>query len=193
MSIMIGEIRDAVTGGNGRARTRQQHGHLVLATLHAPIAAGAVQSMLSYGVPHHFLGSALRGVIAQVPAESALCPKCKTSVDLSLYPQIFEEVTPWLKPGEGQRLFAALGCEGSACRNRLCGTRGRVRSFDDRQNNAAIDLRKAADAGHQEQGGSPRAFWNSARPPFSRWPAAKPAPTRSYASSPRNTWVSRIE
>jgi type II secretory ATPase GspE/PulE/Tfp pilus assembly ATPase PilB-like protein len=109
--IMIGEIRDAVTAET--AVRAANSGHLVLATLHAPIAAGAVQSMLSYGVPHHFLGSALRGVIGQRLVRT-LCPKCKTSVDLSLYPQIFEEVTPWLKPGEGQRLFAALGCE--ACR-----------------------------------------------------------------------------
>ncbi len=105
--IMIGEIRDAVTAET--AVRAANSGHLVLATLHAPIAAGAVQSMLSYGVPHHFLGSALRGVIAQRLVRT-LCPKCKTSVDLSFYPQIFEEVTRWLKPGEGQRLFAALGC-----------------------------------------------------------------------------------
>jgi general secretion pathway protein E len=106
--IMVGEIRDPMTAET--AVRAANSGHLVLATLHAPIAAGAVQSMLSFGIPHHFLGSALRGIIAQRLVRT-LCPECKTSVDLSLYPQIFEEVKDWLKPGEGQRLYAALGCD----------------------------------------------------------------------------------
>jgi type II secretory ATPase GspE/PulE/Tfp pilus assembly ATPase PilB-like protein len=107
--IMVGEIRDPLTAET--AVRAANSGHLVLATLHAPIAAGAVQSMLSFGIPHHFLGSALRGVVAQRLVRT-LCPECKTSVDLSLYPQIFAEVKPWLKPDEGQRLYAALGCGG---------------------------------------------------------------------------------
>jgi len=106
--IMVGEIRDPMTAET--AVRAANSGHLVLATLHAPIAAGAIQSMLSFGIPHHFLGSALRGIVAQRLVRT-LCPECKTSVDLSLYPQIFEEVKPWLKPGEGQRLFAARGCD----------------------------------------------------------------------------------
>jgi general secretion pathway protein E len=105
--IMVGEIRDPLTAET--AVRAANSGHLVLATLHAPIAAGAIQSMLSLGIAHHFLGSALRGVIAQRLVR-ILCPRCKTSVDLSLYPQIFEEVKRWLKPGEGQRLYAAMGC-----------------------------------------------------------------------------------
>jgi type II secretory ATPase GspE/PulE/Tfp pilus assembly ATPase PilB-like protein len=107
--IMVGEIRDPLTAET--AVRAANSGHLVLATLHAPVAAGAVQSMLSFGIPHHFLGSALRGIVAQRLVRT-LCPECKTSVDLSLYPQIFEEVKHWLKPDEGQRLFAAMGCDG---------------------------------------------------------------------------------
>jgi type II secretory ATPase GspE/PulE/Tfp pilus assembly ATPase PilB-like protein len=109
--IMVGEIRDPVTAET--AVQAANSGHLVLATLHAPLAAGAIQSMLTFGIPHQFLGSALRGVIAQRLVRT-LCPECKTSVDLSQYPQIFEDVKRWLKPGEGQRLYAALGCP--ACR-----------------------------------------------------------------------------
>lgn len=105
--IMVGEIRDPLTAET--AVRAANSGHLVLATLHAPIAAGAIQSMLSLGIAPHFLGSALRGVVAQRLVR-ILCPRCKTSVDLSLYPQIFEEVKRWLKPGEGQRLYAAMGC-----------------------------------------------------------------------------------
>jgi type II secretory ATPase GspE/PulE/Tfp pilus assembly ATPase PilB-like protein len=106
--IMVGEIRDALTAET--AVRAANSGHLVLATLHAPIAAGAIQSMLTFGIPHHFLGSALRGIIAQRLVRT-LCAECKTSVDLSLYPQMFEEVKPWLKHDEGHRLFAAFGCD----------------------------------------------------------------------------------
>jgi type II secretory ATPase GspE/PulE/Tfp pilus assembly ATPase PilB-like protein len=106
--IMIGEVRDAITAAT--AVRAANSGHLVLATLHAPIAAGAIQSMLALGIPHHFLGSALRGVIAQRLVRT-LCPKCKTSVDLSHHPQIFEDVQRWLKPGEGKHLFLAVGCD----------------------------------------------------------------------------------
>ncbi len=105
--IMVGEIRDPLTAET--AVRAANSGQLVLATLHAPIAAGAIESMLSLGIAHHFLASALRGVIAQRLVR-ILCPRCKTSVDLSLYPQIFEDVHRWLKPGEGQRLYAAFGC-----------------------------------------------------------------------------------
>ena len=105
--IMVGEIRDPLTAET--AVRAANSGQLVLATLHAPIAAGAIESMLSLGIAHHFLASALRGVIAQRLVR-ILCPRCKTSVDLSLYPQIFEDVERWLKPGEGQRLHAAFGC-----------------------------------------------------------------------------------
>jgi type II secretory ATPase GspE/PulE/Tfp pilus assembly ATPase PilB-like protein len=106
--IMIGEIRDPVTAET--AVRAANSGHLVLATLHAPIAAGAIQSMLSLGVHPHFLSSSLRGVIAQRLVRT-LCPECKESWDLSMAPMTFDEVRPWLEPGEGEQLFAAKGCE----------------------------------------------------------------------------------
>jgi general secretion pathway protein E len=105
--IMIGEIRDPVTAAT--AVRAANSGVLVLATLHAPIAAGAVQSMLSLGVGPHFLGAALRGMLAQRLVRT-LCPRCKTTFDLSNWPNIFDEVQPWLGPGEGHQLFAAAGC-----------------------------------------------------------------------------------
>ena len=46
--ILIGEIRDAVTAET--AVHAANSGHLVLATLYAPLAAGAVQSMRGWGV-----------------------------------------------------------------------------------------------------------------------------------------------
>ena len=61
--IMIGEIRDEETAHT--AVRAANSGHLVLATLHAPVASAAVQAMRSLGVPDHFLASALRGVVTQ--------------------------------------------------------------------------------------------------------------------------------
>jgi type II secretory ATPase GspE/PulE/Tfp pilus assembly ATPase PilB-like protein len=105
--IMVGEIRDTVTAET--AVRAANSGHLVLATLHAPTAAGAVQSLLNLGVHPHFLASSLRGVVAQRLVRT-LCADCKISFDMSLAPHTFEEVRPWLRPGEGDVLYAARGC-----------------------------------------------------------------------------------
>jgi general secretion pathway protein E len=105
--IMIGEIRDPVTAET--AVHAASSGQLVLATLHAPIAAGAVQTMLSLGVHPHFLSSSLLGVVAQRLVR-ALCPHCKERIDITDIPQMFDEVRPWLTDGEGHALYAAKGC-----------------------------------------------------------------------------------
>jgi type II secretory ATPase GspE/PulE/Tfp pilus assembly ATPase PilB-like protein len=105
--IMVGEIRDPVTAET--AVRAANSGHLVLATLHAPIAAGAIQSMLSLGVHPHFLASSLRGVVAQRLLRT-LCSECKIAFDLSLAPHTFDEVKRWLDPGQGAELFIARGC-----------------------------------------------------------------------------------
>jgi len=83
---------------------------LVFATLHAPSAAAAVQSMRSLGAHSHFLAQSLRGVVAQRLVRT-LCPNCKTSFDLSDAPYTFDEVRQWLAPDEGKALFAARGCD----------------------------------------------------------------------------------
>jgi general secretion pathway protein E len=105
--IMVGEIRDAITAET--AVRAANSGHLVLATLHAPIAAGAIQSMLSLGVHPHFLAGSLRGVVAQRLLRT-LCASCRVGFDLSMAPLTFEEVQPWLEPGQGTTLYAAKGC-----------------------------------------------------------------------------------
>jgi type II secretory ATPase GspE/PulE/Tfp pilus assembly ATPase PilB-like protein len=105
--IMVGEIRDPITAET--AVRAANSGHLVLATLHAPVAAGAIQSMLSLGVHPHFLSSSLRGVIAQRLIRT-LCPACKMTLDLSEAPHTFDEVRQWLEPGQGRQLYAPNGC-----------------------------------------------------------------------------------
>jgi type II secretory ATPase GspE/PulE/Tfp pilus assembly ATPase PilB-like protein len=105
--IMIGEIRDPITAET--AVRAANSGHLVLASLHAPSAAGVVQSMLSLDVHPHFLSSSLQGIIAQRLVRT-LCPKCKAAYPIDETPHVFEEVRSWLSAGEGQNLFGARGC-----------------------------------------------------------------------------------
>ncbi len=68
--IMIGEIRDAETAQI--AVRAANSGHLVFSTLHAPVAAAAIQSMRSLGVSDHFLATALRGVDQPTPRAQLL-------------------------------------------------------------------------------------------------------------------------
>jgi type II secretory ATPase GspE/PulE/Tfp pilus assembly ATPase PilB-like protein len=105
--IMIGEVRDPLTAET--AVRAANSGHLVLATLHAPVAAGAIQSMLSLGVHPHFLASSLLGALAQRLVRT-LCPDCRMPIDISDAPHTFDEVRRWLEPGEGRQLFAHQGC-----------------------------------------------------------------------------------
>ena len=105
--ILIGEIRDAITAEI--AIRAAGSGHLVLASVHAPSAGGAVQSLLGLGANAHFLSSALHGVVAQRLVRT-LCTKCKVAFALDDSPRTFDEVRAWLEPGEGSALHGARGC-----------------------------------------------------------------------------------
>lgn len=105
--ILIGEIRDGVTAQT--AIRAANSGHLVLSTLHAPLAAGAVQSMLSLGVNPHFLSTSLRGIITQRLVRT-LCSECRVPIDVTDSPMTFDEVKPWLEKGEGETIYAPGGC-----------------------------------------------------------------------------------
>jgi type II secretory ATPase GspE/PulE/Tfp pilus assembly ATPase PilB-like protein len=100
--IMIGEIRDVETAAI--AVRAAASGHLVLATLHASIAAAAVQSMLTLGIHPHHLASCLLGCIAQRLVRT-LDPKTKVPYDISMAAGVFDEVRRWLAPGEGEQIF----------------------------------------------------------------------------------------
>ncbi|OHB81649.1 MAG: ATPase [Planctomycetes bacterium RBG_16_64_12] len=106
--IMIGEIRDPVTAET--AVLAANSGHLVFATLHASIAAGAINSMLALGVNSHFLASGLLGAMSQ-RLVGRLCEHCKTAHDLSGAQRTFEDVRKWLEPGQGEQIYSAPGCE----------------------------------------------------------------------------------
>jgi type II secretory ATPase GspE/PulE/Tfp pilus assembly ATPase PilB-like protein len=77
--ILIGEIRDkdsAIVAARAALS-----GRLVLATIHAQDAAGAVDALHYLGVPYHIIGSSLRLVIAQSLIRN-LCPACAQPRDL---------------------------------------------------------------------------------------------------------------
>ena len=91
--ILVGEIRDqdsAIVASRAALS-----GRLVLATIHAQDAAGAVDALHYLGVPHHIIGSSLRLVIAQSLARR-ICGCCARPRDLS---------------AEDRELFARFGTE----------------------------------------------------------------------------------
>ncbi|HKD35200.1 MAG TPA: ATPase, T2SS/T4P/T4SS family, partial [Pirellulales bacterium] len=144
--IMVGEIRDPITAQT--AVRAANSGHLVFATLHAPTAAAAIQSMLNLDVHPHFFSSCLRGVVAQRLVRT-LCPNCKIAYDLSESPMTFEEVERWLEPGQGNQIFSAPGCP--ACAN--SGYTGRMGVFEVLNASAAVRrlMSRAADTAEIER------------------------------------------
>jgi type II secretory ATPase GspE/PulE/Tfp pilus assembly ATPase PilB-like protein len=69
----VGEIRDkdsAIVASRAALS-----GRLVLATIHAQDAAGAVDALHYLGVPHHIIGDSLRLIIAQNLVRQ-ICPRC---------------------------------------------------------------------------------------------------------------------
>ena len=121
--IMIGEIRDDETAET--AVRAANSGHLVLATLHAPVAAGAVQSMRALNAHPFFLASCLLGVVAQRLVRR-LCQNCRVAYDISESPDTFAEIQPLLEPGLGTFIYGPSGCD--QCRNQ--GYKGQVGVFE---------------------------------------------------------------
>lgn len=77
--ILVGEIRDADSAMV--AARAALSGRLVLATIHAQDAAGAIDALHYLGVPHHVIGSSLRLIVAQNLIRR-LCPECAGPVAL---------------------------------------------------------------------------------------------------------------
>jgi type II secretory ATPase GspE/PulE/Tfp pilus assembly ATPase PilB-like protein len=149
--IMIGEIRDVETANT--AVRAAGSGHLVLSTLHAPVAAAAVHSLIRLGVHPHLLSSSLLAVISQRLVRT-LCPRCKKSFPTPSS-HIFDDVRQFLKPGEGEQLWSPQGC--AECY--MTGYAGRtavfemlrvtpaVRDLIDHQATAAVVRQKAVEEG----------------------------------------------
>jgi type II secretory ATPase GspE/PulE/Tfp pilus assembly ATPase PilB-like protein len=104
--IMIGEIRDQETALT--AVRAANSGHLVLATLHAPVAAHGVQNMVALGAHPYFLANCLLGVVAQRLVR-VLNPKTRVTYDIADSPGTFADVEPLLSAGEGKCLYGPGG------------------------------------------------------------------------------------
>ena len=105
--IMIGEIRDPITAET--AVRAANSGHLVLASLHAPSAVGADAEHDQPGRPSS-LPFQLAAGSDRPAAGSDPLPQVQGPLRRSETPQTFDEVRPWLEPGEGRTLFGAQGC-----------------------------------------------------------------------------------
>jgi len=120
--IMIGEVRSPETAAT--AVRAAASGHLVLATLHAPVATAAVSQLLRLDAHAHLLASSLLGVVSQRLLRT-LCPRCKRGYELPAV-QAFDEVRDQLRPEEGQHLYGSRGCP--ECR--MTGYAGRTGVFE---------------------------------------------------------------
>lgn len=100
--IMVGEIRDAETADI--AVRAAMTGQLVLSTLHANSASGAVNSLLHLGVQRLLLGAALRGIVYQALVRR-VCPACSETYPAPLaYKQalgVYEGLELRLARGKG--------------------------------------------------------------------------------------------
>ena len=99
--ILIGEIRDGDTAT--MALRAAQTGHLVLSTVHANDASGAIPRLKDLGMKDYMISSSLICVIAQRLVR-ALCPHCKQAYESG----DDEHRIFGIKPGT--TLYTALGC-----------------------------------------------------------------------------------
>jgi general secretion pathway protein E len=111
--LLVGEIRDAETASI--ATQAAMTGHLVLTSLHAHTAAGAIARLREMDVPSGMLASSLNLIVAQRLARR-LCESCRES-----YP-----APPGADVEAGSTLWRAVGCK--ACGG--SGYRGRVAFFE---------------------------------------------------------------
>ena len=121
--IMIGEVRDEETAAT--AIRAANSGHLVLATLHSPVASGAIHSLRALGTNPHFVARCVLGIVAQRLVR-VLCQKCRVAHDVRESPDTFADLKGLLEPGLGDFIYGPGGCE--ACRR--TGYEGRTGIFE---------------------------------------------------------------
>ena len=113
--IMIGEVRDAETAKT--AIEAALSGHLVLSTVHANSAAGAINRFAELGVERTFLSSSMECSIGQRLVRR-VCPYCKTEYvpEQDLLKQV-NSILDSLKPisglskPESLKFYHGTGCE----------------------------------------------------------------------------------
>ena len=116
--IMVGEMRDLES--LQIAVQAALTGHLVLTSLHANTAVGAIRRLLDMGLEPFLANSSIAGVVAQRLARK-LCAECREEAPVSTY-KLPPEAIALLKESPGATFYRAKGCE--ACRG--MGYRGRL-------------------------------------------------------------------
>lgn len=117
--IMVGEIRDYDT--SEIAIRAALTGHLVLSTLHANTAVGAISRLLDMNVPGYLLTSSIIGVISQRLVRK-LCPHCMEAKSA----EIGEKQALGLPIHEEVTVYKPVGCP--RCSNQ--GYKGRIGVYE---------------------------------------------------------------
>ena len=100
--ILVGEIRDAETAAT--AVTASTTGHLVLSTLHANSALGAIPRLRDLGIRPFLIADSLIGVVSQRLVRK-ICNHCKTAYRPSAWEKRY------LKNDSVEKLYRGKGCE----------------------------------------------------------------------------------
>ena len=109
--VMVGEARDEQTAQT--AAWAANCGVLVLSTIHAPSAAGAVQSLRGFGISGPTIAGSLRGAMSQRLVRT-LCPSCQElsegghTADVQ---RMMEEIKAFLPTANAAARYIARGCE----------------------------------------------------------------------------------
>jgi len=118
--ILVGEVRDAETANT--AIQAALTGHLVLTSIHANDAAGAIVRLLDFGVEPFLVTSAVIAAVSQRLMRK-ICPECQQMQKAS----VVDAMAYQAETGEERTEFAhGMGC--GACSN--TGFRGRVGAFE---------------------------------------------------------------
>ena len=109
--VMVGEIRDEQIART--AAWAATSGVLVLSTIHAPSAAGAVQALRGFGIPSHFVATSLRAAVSQRLVRT-LCPACQELDEDGHGEQarrMLDEIRSFLPHANNAARYRARGCE----------------------------------------------------------------------------------
>lgn len=104
--VLVGEIRDQETAQT--AVRAAMTGHLVLTTLHANDAPGAIPRLLDMDVDPTLLSSSLIGTMAQRLVRT-LCDDCKQEQELTVAQ--LSALGLWAPALQGAKVYRALGCD----------------------------------------------------------------------------------
>jgi general secretion pathway protein E len=108
---MVGEVRDNEVAHT--AAWAANSGVMVLSTIHAGSAAGAVQSLRAFNIPTHGIGTSLRAAVSQrlVRTLCTVCQELDESGHTADVKRIMEEIRAFMPSAASTVRYAARGCD----------------------------------------------------------------------------------